>query len=226
MTTKPEFESLSGAEPVSGPESELVSERAAEAVSRRDAVKTALVTGGALAAPALITSSVFSPVEAQSSVRPRPVGDVAGFTYLKSYPEAPEVAFQDASGRDRFTREWKGRPILLTFWSVTCHGCDIEMPELNQLNARVSERDLVILPVSIDKRDPLNRINTYYRRRGLSGLPVYTDAHRLLFAFYNGFATPMTFIIDKRGHVVGGKAGVANWNGADAWRFLKPFMEA
>ena len=191
-------------------------------MDRRQFAQTA-TAGLAAASLGLATNNSF----AQNNPTPhnlKPRGSVAKFKFLQSYPEAPNVAFQDENGRDRFLQEFKGRPLLVTFWSVNCHACEIDMPTLPSLQAAVSGTDAMLLPVSIDSSDATNRVRRYYRQRGLTGLPIYTDEKRLLFAFFNGFATPMHFIVDRAGHVAGGMAGAAGWNTPEAQSLFRHFV--
>ncbi|MEB3196786.1 MAG: TlpA disulfide reductase family protein [Candidatus Sericytochromatia bacterium] len=59
---------------------------------------------------------------------------------------APNIAFLDAEGRSRNLEEWRGRFILLTFFSRTCKVCAREVPKLQEFAAKRAP-DGVVLPV-------------------------------------------------------------------------------
>ena len=77
---------------------------------------------------------------------------------------------------------------------------------------------------SIDQNKAVSKVQKYYSRKGHTNLPILTDDERLMFSFYNGYATPMSFIIDRNGHVAGGMAGVASWDTPEAWKLLSYYL--
>ncbi|MGB0843642.1 MAG: TlpA disulfide reductase family protein, partial [Alphaproteobacteria bacterium] len=170
------------------------------------------------------TTTALLPSEAFAANNPPTSGSVRGFKTLRSYPLAPNVAFQDQNGRNRFTNEFRNQPILITFWSVNCHACLVEMPTLDRVYQKAERAGIKVLPISIDQNRPASRVQSYYSRKGHRNLPIYTDEERLMFSFYNGYATPMSFIVDRRGHVAGGIAGLAGWDSPEAWNLLSYYL--
>src|SRR5437763_14901846 len=57
---------------------------------------------------------------------------------------------KDMNGRDVRLDSFKGKPLLINFWSTTCGPCRLETPELVDLAAKYRDRGLTILGISID----------------------------------------------------------------------------
>lgn len=60
-----------------------------------------------------------------------------------------DFALPDLSGATVRLSDFRGRHVLLNFWTTWCTSCLTEIPDLNQLQAKYAER-LVILGVSLD----------------------------------------------------------------------------
>ncbi len=86
-------------------------------------------------------------------------------------PQFPEVVFNSIDGKSTFTMaEFRGRPVLLTFWASWCGPCRVELPELSKLYGELAGRGFVLLTVNVDHNPVAGR--RFLDALGLS-LPVY-----------------------------------------------------
>lgn len=122
---------------------------------------------------------------------------------------APEWTAVDLSGRPVSLGDFRGRTVLLNFWTTWCVSCREETPALQTFHERYGDRVLVI---GLDIREPLETVRAYMRetgmtflvlrdrsgrvppRYGLRGYPEtwFVDADGVARAFWRG---PMTFEI-------------------------------
>jgi thiol-disulfide isomerase/thioredoxin len=77
---------------------------------------------------------------------------------------APSFALPDMDGKTVSLKEFKGRPVIVTFWATWCGPCVSESDELNKL-ARKYER-LVILGLDVD--DEPEALLQFLQKRPLS----------------------------------------------------------
>ena len=77
---------------------------------------------------------------------------------------APSFALQDTNGKTVSLEDFKGRPVIVTFWATWCGPCVAESDELNKL-ARKYER-LVILGLDVD--DKPDALQQFLQKRPLS----------------------------------------------------------
>lgn len=88
-------------------------------------------------------------------------------------PVFPEVIFTSMDGRSTMTMsEFRGRPVLLTFWASWCGPCRVELPELSKLYGELAGRGFVVLTVNVDQ-------NPMSGRRFLDGLGLRLPVYRL-----------------------------------------------
>jgi len=77
---------------------------------------------------------------------------------------APSFTLQDTNGKTVSLEDFKGRPVIVTFWATWCGPCVAESDRLNKL-AREYER-LVILGLDVD--DKLDALQQFLQKRPLS----------------------------------------------------------
>lgn len=121
----------------------------------------------------------------------------------QAYPVlADDLVFQRIDGLQQPFQTFKGKPLLVTFWSPSCALCMREVDELNRLyreHQGDSGFELLALSMYYDRPDWVIETS---RRMGMR-YPVYFDLEKTLSAaFGNVVATPTTFLLNADGNVV------------------------
>ncbi len=120
-----------------------------------------------------------------------------------SYPKIPDtLTFLRADGVKQVFSSFKGKQLVVIFWSPSCVICMQEVPELNQLylsrDGGGSRFDLLAVSMSYDRPDSV--IEAY--KNAKMAYPVYLDLNNnIASAFGNITVTPTLFIIDSNGKV-------------------------
>jgi peroxiredoxin len=101
---------------------------------------------------------------------------------------APDFELRDMDGKPVKLSSYRGKTVILNFWTKTCKPCLEEMPALAEL-AKVarSRKDFVVLTVSTD--------------------PGPDDVRDTLKVVLQGADPPFTVLFDPESDVVGGKYG-------------------
>lgn len=82
--------------------------------------------------------------------------------------------------------EYRGKPILLSFWMVHCGPCMASFPVLNGFKAKHGD-DLIILPVNSFERDSVPVIDHAFSKRDTSyRMPVVIHDDYLQYMFPHG----------------------------------------
>ena len=115
----------------------------------------------------------------------------------------PEITLQDMFGKDHKLSELKNKALLLTFWSVTDPKGPAMNNEMKELYKEFSGKGFDIYQVSLDS-DKASWILAVQAQKlpwtnvidpnGFTGLPAMS---------YNVAATPVNFLIDRRGNITG-----------------------
>ena len=86
-------------------------------------------------------------------------------------PQFPEVVFTALDSGAKLTMSnFRGRPVLLTFWASWCGPCRVELPELAELYGDLAGRGFVLITVNVDHNPAAGR--RFLDSLGLK-LPVY-----------------------------------------------------
>jgi len=114
----------------------------------------------------------------------------------------------DADGYQKLLQQYRGKPLLVTFWATWCEPCRDEYPMLNELAKRYAPQGLKVVGISMD--DDGDRI---LMRRFLARYnPVFTNYRKkpgseatfdqAVYAGWNG-SLPATFFYAKTGDQIG-----------------------
>jgi thiol-disulfide isomerase/thioredoxin len=119
-----------------------------------------------------------------------------GLAAAASFGQEPPAAFPDlelagADGSSVRLSQLKGNVVLLNVWATWCGPCRLELPVVQKIYDRYSDRNFVVLAVNIDA--DRKRIEPFLKRYNLS-LPVYYAAPEEAGAM-TAMGIPSTFIL-------------------------------
>lgn len=127
---------------------------------------------------------------------------------------APDFELRDLEGRSFRLSSFRGKTVVLNFWTTTCQPCLEEMPSLAEFTKIVANRkDIVVLTVATDaERHPIETaLQTVLHER--PPFPVLLDPE--LSVVGDRFGThlfPETWIIDRDGVIRARFDGAREWS--------------
>jgi len=113
---------------------------------------------------------------------------------------APDFHLQNLDGQSVSLSDFRGKTVLINFWTTWCPPCRYEMPFLQEIYDEWSDRGLMVLAVDIGERPA--KVKEFVRSNNLT-LPVLLDTERDTVQKYVISAYPTTFFIDKDGIILG-----------------------
>ena len=133
-------------------------------------------------------------------------------------PDDWQWKFADASRQVKSLEDYKGKVILLNFWSVGCPPCVAELPSLEKLYKEYGDR-VVFLFVSYDRPQ---RATAFLQQKGMN-IPVVFPVSGVPPQMKTG-VIPTTVIIDKAGKIRTRKTGAMNWTSGKVKRYLNKLL--
>ena len=123
---------------------------------------------------------------------------------------APDFILKDLQGNKHTLSAYKGRVVVLNFWSTTCPPCVQELPSLNELYREQRQAGLVVLGIALDPaekpvRDLVGKLRLEFPAMLDSNKDVYFDSYGL-------FGQPVSVIVDRSGLVREKLIGSVEWN--------------
>ncbi len=115
---------------------------------------------------------------------------------------------KDHYGKPHTLDDYKGKIVFLNFWATWCPPCRAEMPDIQKLyerSPREGKDAVIVLGVAAPKLGSEKEeagIKAFMDKNGYS-YPVLMDEGGKLFEAYGIRAIPTTYLIDRRGNVIG-----------------------
>ncbi len=180
------------------------------------------------------------------SVHPQalPAADLSSEANINVLPKPAQIAdlmLKSSTGRNVSLRDYRGKVVLLHFWSIQCPACKMEEPLLAQLNKSFGGSGLEVLGVNLV--DPPQAITQHISEKptpfqvlfdggnGFSLQTVSLGGRNTAFVVNPGKEAileipgfPTTYIIDCRGSAVAYSVGVARWDAQPAVNFIQSLL--
>jgi thiol-disulfide isomerase/thioredoxin len=114
-------------------------------------------------------------------------------------PALPDIKMSTLDGSGEVgLAEFRGRPVLLSFWASWCGPCRIELPELQKLYQELAGEGFVLLTVNVDVAPAF--ADRFLAQLGIS-VPVYRMNQRDLVVL-GVSALPTNILLDPEGRPV------------------------
>ncbi len=123
---------------------------------------------------------------------------------LMAAPEA-ELELAGLDGRAYRLSDYRGKWVVVNYWSTTCPPCLKEIPELTRFHDRHKDKDAVVLGVDYEEIPRLWLIE-FVKNRKIS-YPVLLGPPGTPTPLGSIIALPTTFLVSPQGQVIGGHTG-------------------
>ena len=130
---------------------------------------------------------------------------------LKGKP-APGFSLVDLSGKKVSLADFKGKPVLVTFWATWCGPCKLEMPWLQEFSKKYADQGLVTLGIATDEV-PKSVITGVINKAGVT-YPTLLADDKVMEAYGGVGFVPESFYVDRKGNIMTETAGL-NEDGKD-----------
>lgn len=112
---------------------------------------------------------------------------------------APDFTLKDVlQGQDYSLSQFKGKVVMINFFTFFCGPCREEMPDLNKIYQENKDKGFQTLGIALSS-DP-TQIRFLVKQLGLT-YPVLSGTDKVATAYGNVTVVPTTFIIDKQGKI-------------------------
>ncbi len=135
-----------------------------------------------------------------ASGAPPPPDDAAG-------SKAPDFELPTLDGGRASLAQFKGKVVLIDFWSTICDPCLQEMPELVKLYQERKDKGFVVLAIATDGPETEANVSSVAKAKNMI-FPVLLDKETAVLDRYDPEGRlPFTEVIDKSGNVVLKRSG-------------------
>jgi peroxiredoxin len=114
---------------------------------------------------------------------------------------APRVEYTLLDGTVANSDQWRGKVVLVNFWSTDCVPCVQEMPQMIATHLKYRSQGLETLAVSMSYDPPADVIHFAETRKLPFGVAIDITGD-IARQFGNVEATPTSVLVDRRGRIV------------------------
>jgi len=113
---------------------------------------------------------------------------------------APSFMLKDVRGNNVSLSDFKGKVVVMDFWSTWCSWCKETTEELEKLHNKYKDRDVVFLGISMDSgSNAEKKVRNFAQKHYLTYLMLIDDGSAS--KFYQINKLPTTYILD-RDHII------------------------
>lgn len=173
----------------------------------------------------------FPPSNQATRDGPRLAGQMRNFELADRPAPGPDLSWSDGDGRIVRIGDFKGKIVLLNFWSSWCAPCRRELPGLDRLQAKLAGDDFTAIALNIDQDGQgngqedgkavavrvANQLNLKHLKLNLD--PENKTVRTLGLRFM-----PTSYLFDRDGKILGTMVGDAEWDSAEAIRLLNYYI--
>ncbi len=127
----------------------------------------------------------------------------AGLVFAEDNQE-PVIDFslEDLNGEIRALSEFLGKgPVLLDFWATWCVPCKTEMPYLQAIYEKYSDKGFTLLAISEDTPRSQSRVKPFIMSKRFT-FPVLLDPNGDVLKRYQGNTLPFQALLDSKGRII------------------------
>jgi len=112
---------------------------------------------------------------------------------------AGEIILNNLSGRAVNLSSYKGKPVVLFFWTTWCPYCRQELKILNQQYSVMTKEGIVVFGVNVNEPD--YKVQKFFKGYQLN-FNILLDKSGLLANKYNLLGVPTYVFLDKTGQII------------------------
>jgi peroxiredoxin len=117
--------------------------------------------------------------------------------------------------------DFKGKPVLLTFWLTYCVACKEELPSIEKFfEGKKDQLQIVSIVADGEKEKKAQEIVKKYKLT----FPVLLDFRERISQAYGVKMVPTSFLIDQEGQLLGMIVGQREWAGPEAWSAISELL--
>ncbi|MEN8204476.1 MAG: TlpA disulfide reductase family protein [Pseudomonadota bacterium] len=134
---------------------------------------------------------------------------------------APDFTLQDTNGKTHRLSDYRGRPVIINFWTTWCPPCREELPSMNRAWHLIEEEGIAMLAINMgEDEDTIFIFSADYP----TDFPVLMDQSGEVIEQWPVKGLPTTYVIAPDGTIAYRAIGSREWDAAallDVIRQLK-----
>lgn len=146
-----------------------------------------------------VTTATWTPTNPASTSTPIPTPTLLTGPWTNQL--APDFSLQTLSGDTVQLADYRGKIVLLNFWTSWCPPCKAEMPEIQSLYEAYQAQGLIVLGINITVLDDRVEVERFVKELGLSFPILLDESGDISNPLYRVIRIPTSYFIDQEGKI-------------------------
>ncbi len=129
----------------------------------------------------------------------------------------------DLAGNQVKLADFEGSVVVLNFFGSWCEPCGREMPSLEKAFQRNKEQGLMVVGIAADP-EGAKTVTPFLEEYNVT-FPILLDPKSEVFSRYFVRAIPVTYLLDRQGHIATMYRGEADWGSEEAQVLLEHLLK-
>ncbi|NOX33723.1 MAG: redoxin domain-containing protein [Deltaproteobacteria bacterium] len=117
--------------------------------------------------------------------------------------------FFDMDGKLLRLSDFKGKIVLLNFWTTWCPECVYEMPIFEKLHKKINNKGLIIL--AVDLKESQSKVIKFIKKHKIT-FKIAMNKKGDMGRAFGIRSIPTTFILNREGGLIGRAMGARRWD--------------
>ena len=123
---------------------------------------------------------------------------------------APDFTVLDMEGNEVKLSDFRGKPVVLNFWTSWCFYCMVEMPDFEEARKAYPDVQFLMVNATSDANETIDDAKEFIRNKDF-GFDYFFDVDGEAADAYRVTGYPMTVFIDRFGNAVAKGSGMLEY---------------
>lgn len=136
---------------------------------------------------------------------------------------APDFTLNTLDGKKVSLKEFRGKVVFLNFWATWCPPCVIEMPAMEALHKRFKDKGLIVM--AVNSEEGAAKVSKFIKKKSYTFLVLLDSAGSVSADTYRAIGFPTTYLINRRGMVIGKAEGARAWDSQESFGLIEEILK-
>ncbi|NIO40468.1 MAG: redoxin family protein, partial [Burkholderiales bacterium] len=134
----------------------------------------------------------------------------------------PALTLSGLDGEEYDLSQYRRRVVLVNFWATWCPPCVRELPSMQRLKKKLSDKPFAILTVNISEEE--ETIRAFIRDQVKVDLPILLDRDGAAMKRWKVYVFPTSFVLGPEGRIQYGAYGELTWDSETILRTIESLL--